>query len=741
MSPRAIARIVLCVGLAVLAATIVRLALRSDTFLMEQVVLDDTAYFAKLASNLVAGRGYTLDGRHVTNGVQPFFAGLAILLATFVRDDGNLLRALVLLGGLAWLGGAAILARLLRRQGTIASVTAALGMAMAGVEGKLALTGMENGVHALLVAATVWSAEALRDSPVGSPQQWRRALWFGGCIAALSLNRVEYGLLAAVLVVWLLRGVALAGDRQAWRRLLLPMLLPLVLGGLLWAVPSLWGTGSVLPISGAAKAVANERAAAAAIAAGTAVGLGERLLQLAQQFVLHAFGAQSTVAVVQAAWLGVPLTWLVNLPWLVLAAAGVAFAALLAPARAESWAIRRLVGMYALLHVALIAHFLGYHVAYCSWYSPGEVFCLWLGAGRLLGALRQPWLRPLQLLLALLALQPLGWRLADWWRRPPTFPEFSSVVQLGHWLEHNVAAGARVGVFNAGLVAVTAPSLAVTNLDGLVNDRRYLDEYYRANRIADYIRDERLDLVADVAALADGQAVVRSLAGDGARVAYVRRTSVDQAAFAVVRQDATAAVRLDPLANVLFDAWFAHRGAIVATDALAALGKDQRVVASFVVPPGDQPQHVVLPRAAARAAVTLGPDSAVQSCRDFALGPLQLAATRLPDAAVLPGAVVPITVYCRVGQPLSGPVELTFRIGGAEEFASTRVPAIAERREALAYGTVGAGESEAPGLVAHCTFVRLPDDVAGGELPVWFGVRRAGAVWATYRLGTLRVAP
>lgn len=735
-----IARVLLCAGLAVLAAVVVRLALRSDTFVLEQLVLDDTAYFAKLASNLVAGHGYTLDGRHVTNGVQPFFAGLAILLATVVRDDVDLLRALVLLGGLAWLGGAAILARLLRAQGPIAAVAAALGMAMAGVEGKLALTGMENGVHALLVAATVWAAEALLGSASGSPQQRRRALAFGCWAAALSLNRVEYALLALVLGLWLLRAAFRDGGRDAVRRLAVPMLLPIAIGGAVWCTLSLWGTGAVMPISGAAKAVANERAAVAAAAAGTAVPFGERTAQLGLQFVGHAFGPQAAVAATQSLWLGAPIAWLVNLPAMVLGAAGLALFALLAPARGERRAIRRLVGLFALLHVLLIARFLGYHAGYCTWYSPGEVFCLWLGAGHLLGALRGRWLRPLQVLLALLAVQPLGFRLADWWRHAPTFPDFSSVVQVGQWLEHAAAPGARVGSFNAGLIAITAKSLAVTNLDGLVNDRRYLDDYYRTGRVGEYVRDERLDVVADSFGLAGWASDLQPLVGEGARVAYCRRSSAELAACAFVRADATAAVRRDPLAQVLFDAQFRGIGAIVRDGELGKLAADRRVVASFVVPPGDELQHVVMPRAEAAAVVRLEEDSAVVGLSGEVLGPLSLVAAQLPLARVLPGSLVPITVYVRVGERLPARVELAFRIGGSERVGAAGEGEIAERRELLAHGTVGTGEQEAAGLVAHCTFVRLPPEVAAGDLPVWVGVR-IGAEWVTGRLGVLKVAP
>lgn len=748
-APATAARVVLLAVLGALAAVVWHWSQRSDAAMLCSV-LDDGAYFAKLARNLVHGNGYSLDGIHATNGVQPLWAGVVVVLAWFVADDLLLLRAMVLVGGLCWLSGAAVVARLLRSSGPVPSVAAAIGFALAGIESRRACTGMENGLHGLVLLLALWAAVVATKS-LGCGRERRAAFWFGCGCAAIALNRVEFGLLVVLLAgAWFVA----AGRRLGWPaalRLLPPFGLPLLVGALAWAIPSLITTGAVVPISGTAKAFANTVAAAEAAANGTAVGFIDRWFEIGVQFGMHAVYPQvigfTTTVLFGAGVFGAFVGWdtlLYCFLGLLALLIGLGLISLWRPAAAGRMLVTPLILLIAFVcvHTALYAAVLGYHAVYSGWHSVGEITCIWLLVGRGLGRLRGFLRGGPQLALAAFVVAPLPWLWTTWWSPTPAADhvKFSHVIDCGHWLQRHLPPGTRVGAANAGLIALVADRLHVTNLDGLVNSPAFFRDYYRQGRTARYLRDEGIGYVGDTYSIADWRSgkVTRQV-GPHRRVLWFRRAAGDNAACVFELDHAPAGALQDPLAEILFRAGFEGSLPVVGDAELPGLPVDQRVVASFFVPPDGPLRHVVMSADAARAALRLDADSAVTWLQCEPAHGVRLVAVDLPLAPVLTGGGLGVTVFCQIDASLDGPLEVAWRLGGTAPFDAPAEPGVVAVVERLAHGTVGAGPL-ASGRIAHCTVLRLPIDLAAGERRLRFAVRPPGGTWIETVLGTVELA-
>jgi hypothetical protein len=322
---------------------------------------------------------------------------------------------------------------------------------------------------------------------------------------------------------------------------------------------------------------------------------------------------------------------------------------------------------------------------------------------------------------------------------------FSGLVGLGRRIERYVDADARVGVFNAGLVAVVADRQRITHLDGLVNDHDYLHRYYARDRVGDYLRDEGIALLADGFSLDWWRSGAwQHLAGDAIDVLHMRRVGPDNAAWLLRLPEVTAStplrIRRDPLASILVRAQ-AEQDLTIAAGGDAWRPPDERlVVASFVVPPDDRLQHVLMAPAQARSALVLDDDSAVQRLAAAFADGLELVAYELPWWPVLAGDVVELRLYLRVPPGHRGPHQVAVRIGGTGELSLPASAPSSERVEPLFHAPQRAATAPAESyLAAHCTALRAPAEVAAATLPVWVGVRRPGEPWQVTRLGELRV--
>lgn len=132
--------LILC---AIAGVAILHTAGQPIDYLRKDLVVDDAIYYLQPARHFVAGLGYSFDGVHRTNGVQPLWAMLITALAFVMRDPDAVLRSMVILSGFFWLAGGWLLFRLLRPMHACAGAIALLVWLMAGFEVRLSMMGME----------------------------------------------------------------------------------------------------------------------------------------------------------------------------------------------------------------------------------------------------------------------------------------------------------------------------------------------------------------------------------------------------------------------------------------------------------------------------------------------------------------------------------------------------------------------------------------------------------------------
>jgi hypothetical protein len=331
---------------------------------------------------------------------------------------------------------------------------------------------LRGGLESALVLAflvLVWrSWVALAESTPAPPASY---LALGSWCAAAFLTRLEAA--AALPVIVLLDRQRLRADP---RRAIALLALPALAGAayVLWnaAVFDTW-----LPISGAVKREVARQAPAR-----------ERLQELVEfpwvgrELYLKALGRPTVVGLSTSAKLGY-------------VAAGAAVLAVLAWRRER---VRELVrrGRLALLVWTSLLMITADHLAVIapSWYQvPIVLLTVVLVAGALDGTRAVRLAAGATLLLAL-ARPPFAlWSVSD----PERF--FSTHrIRAADWVRAHTEPGARIGSWKAGMLGYFS-GRSVINLDGLANDREYLERVVRRKELEDYLDGEGISLLADLA--------------------------------------------------------------------------------------------------------------------------------------------------------------------------------------------------------------------------------------------------
>ncbi|MGE3172636.1 MAG: hypothetical protein AB7O97_08410 [Planctomycetota bacterium] len=748
------ARLALAVVLlaaASMALQVVSNATQSDDFVLKHLVLDDAVYYCLPARHFVDGEGYSFDGIHRSNGVQPLWAMVVTAIAFVVRDDVMLLRVMSALSGLLWMSGGLLLFRFLRPAGPLAGCVAAVGWMLAGVELRLGLSGMENGLQGFLLPLALLLTQRLCATTADAAEWPRCARALGFATAALCLNRVEFGLLAILWGCWLLvvqwRRRRAAGPAL---RAVLPYAWPLLAIGGAWAIFSRLYFGLWSPVSGSVKAFISTTLS------NPHGGLGASFAHHVQQTLELAF--------VPVAFTGIELAvrispwWYQALPWvlggaLLLPLLGALRDAPRLAARPCSplwWPLGALV-VFVLVHLVLVSHLLASFTPYCTWYFTGEILLLWMGTGVLLGRRRAGW----QWLLAAPALALLAVTAVNRARAhlpPPRYVTSATgeLVDLGRWCEDWLPAGSRIGAFNSGFIGLEARSHTVTNLDGLINDGRYLREYLQPDRIAEYIQDEGIQYLADNFPLAFWRQIRagtwRRMPADMTPLYCERAFTNSMMCVMAIPSGNRAGVPLappHPQADLLWRTFVAEEFAQVRDRDKASIGDDLQIVATFLDPPAAVPTHVVADRAA--AATLIDPKGLVRlpaTAAEFG-DRLRLCAVELPQTSVDPGKLLAVTSYWRPlpGLQQGGPLELCLRVGDAGG-------RVLERRDLPAHGTLPLERWQPEQLLAHTFLLPIPADLPPGQHAVWVTVRPAdGAALPTaapagplgVRVGTLHI--
>ena len=428
---------------------------------------DDAFYYFQIARHAAAGDGLTFDGIHFTNGFHPLW--LALLVPIFGVFPGDLapLRAAALVElALLVLAAIALWRTLRNRIGAVPAFAAALvPAALPGARSALR-GGMESALLFLLLIL-LWNRFGVledKDTPAA------RDFLVPGCLAAAAgLARLE-AFSATLVLLWLAlrRGIPRGG---------VALLASIPLGAL--AALAAWNLarmGSPLPISGEAKAwLASER------------GVGMRLRGfldtpwLGQDLVCRAFGV-ANLSFLDAGGL--------------LVYAAVTGAALLVLWRHRAALRSRAAAARVALPLAACALILVADKAALTelpdWYRVPILLMTALCAGLLVPRAG----RASRAVVVLLAVIAAGRGIAYLTLADPADSFAPYRLETARFVSRELPVDARIGSWNAGLLGYFSHR-PVINLDGLVNDRTYLQRVIRGKDLAGYLAAERIDWLAD----------------------------------------------------------------------------------------------------------------------------------------------------------------------------------------------------------------------------------------------------
>ncbi|MGD8450286.1 MAG: hypothetical protein PVJ57_00580 [Phycisphaerae bacterium] len=768
-------------GLAVLfyAAGVVRLCSLPIDVLSGNVIVDDAVYYLVPAEHFLAGHGYAFDGEHRSGGVQPLWAMIAVVLAGLTHDHEFLLRLLGALSAVLWGLAGVLLYRALSCVDRGAALFVSIGWLLTAFVDRLALQGMENGLYGLLlvlIAAYGAAWLAPRESIATRSDLVRGHLVLGTLTALFVLARVEGGVLAVLLglAVWLslLSPARAARWRLNWAGAVLFALPGLLLvGG--WCVFSKLYFGTFTPISGKVKMFYEDQwgfpfAGGAAEALRWHAGfVGDLATTPVTRWVdallFRAFGLAVGVPRLQAA-----------------CAALACFGGLCAVA-ASAWQWRRsprfwsprktllaLLVLFVIVHFGMFSLLLPHFTRYCTWYFTPEVLLVWslLGLGvygvaqvltaplRLLGKAREGGLpgRTASLLagvaavlLLLVGVKPI-WRSGAWaaTAAPNTF------VTSGRWFNERLPAGQRIGAFSAGLLGFFAPNHRVFNLDGLMNDVEYFEDYLPrgwTEGVQAYLRDKDIKYFADYGGTqgwAEGFQI-RTMELLRWWVFPNSPTSLDEAQSYAIWQALPPGATPDPLGpcpsagnpleRLQFAAAVLHRYPVVGEEELAAAladdagGNRPRVVTSIVDRGCGRLWHVLMSSAEAAewrwTAAEL--DVPIRVERTFGEA-VELIGVKIDLPAAPAGGKLVWTLHWRrlAGGELPEGTEVEVRLatsGGDDAIVQWRGPSCYRTYPMHAWPP---GE-----IVVETVSVTLPPDAPRGEHPLLVGVRGPGGEWLT----------
>ena len=463
------------VALAAIGAAVVWIArIGAVESLAVDAYRDDAWYYFDFVRNLCEGSGPVVGDGPPTNGVQFLWAMLLAPLWWLGGSDG-------LEQGARWLGlsclvlAGPLLARALRREGMPQALAVTGGLLLIG--SPFLVTEAQNGQESGLVVLATTSLLALRAS---------RAWVFTLVCVAATLARVELLFVAT----------ALASLRtEAWpRRAIGPA--AALLG---YAAVNLALAGHVMPDAGWPMAwLAHERflsaepgpwdwlrhlwwwgrpvALGGPFAVAGVLGSAALVALAAPRFVGRGVALASVLVLLAAAILGVDDLSVPLLATTVLVFRTDRFAPLVPVARAALLAGIALVALHDLVRWSPRDYY----------WVPISIVGAW-ATSHVIAAL--PRRAAVALLVAAVTVS-----IVHSLDAPRRFPWQAHMALAGEHLETCVPPGARIGSFNAGLIAFES-QLKVVNLDGVVNHPAF--EALKARRLLAYLDAEGIDWLCD----------------------------------------------------------------------------------------------------------------------------------------------------------------------------------------------------------------------------------------------------
>jgi hypothetical protein len=465
------------------------------------LVMDDAYYYFQIARNWATLGWPTFDGSHAANGIQLLWGLLLYGLARITPDRVGLIRLGLALCALLNLAVGAALFNLGRRLLTIEAGALAV-LIWVGYMLSLwpTLLGMEYSLHVLIVVGLItmfWSAISRPVEEV-TPSFM---LLFGLVLTLNYWTRLDAGVLS--MLVWLVTVARLIGSRPssrgAWLNIAALSALPAT-GVIAYVAVCYRLAGTPTPISGLVKSY------------------------YASQHFLQ-YGPLVALAGHAKWWVEVQLRSIVNIVFSPLGTYGLfrpaSMVAIAGTLGASVWAVQHIrrcrcleqqahrammfLGLllaFGAVHAAVVVITIG-HFSHVSQHYYGWLFvvwCLWGAtvAATLLAQLREPWMRSAVVLLGItFFITAYAWNARNTFVHTEPLSYQNQRMQLADWINRNLPLDARIGAWNAGALGYFADR-QVFNLDGLVNDRGFLQDLREGRPIQEYLKQNHIEYLADV---------------------------------------------------------------------------------------------------------------------------------------------------------------------------------------------------------------------------------------------------
>jgi hypothetical protein len=468
--------------------------LASVARIVGNVTNDDTFLYLEFARNTVAFGFPTFDGINVTNGVQPLWAGVLLLLAALTDDRVILLRSMLTVCAVLNVATGLVLLRVaVRLQNRV----------LAGVVGVCwtcymlglapSMLGMENSLHAFVASLVVLHLTGFYTR--SSPPAWRQYLLFGLLLALNAGARLDSALVSLVLGLAVVHRGAALGTRR-WTAFLFVFGPALLAAGAYYQFnEAYFGTG--LPVSGQMKAfyaqqfLSDDDAWQRPLYVLAAVA---KTFFDAPQWLLAKFAPEG----IESWWLGVTLV-------LVLTPLLLRFAAPRLVDRPSAdgplATLGRLLTAATLIHMVVLAmSVLQFSIDawYHSWLILTWILLLawgldrWLHSPVLRRNTRVGFVAALVLLLAL----TMGIALYRQLTGREAVPLYEARLEVANWINHHVPGGATLAAWNAGQLAYFTDQPLV-NLDGLMNSPAYASFLQAGGDVRAKVAELEIDVLVD----------------------------------------------------------------------------------------------------------------------------------------------------------------------------------------------------------------------------------------------------
>ncbi len=468
------------------------LAFRSEWQIASRPYLDDSFYLISCARHLALGHGFTVDGVHPTNGVQPLICLLYAPGFWLPGDPSVGLRFTFAVGALLQTTSTILfgflLARLRKNSDKMPAPRVSISAPIAGaflwtIIAPLADqngSGLETGLVSLLLLCTLFYYQTI----IERGWNFSRSVWLGCLLGLMVLARIDSALF--ILAMGLIE----------WRRLRAQSLGYIALSAALAVIISLpWWIygystfGSLMPMSGAAESLGHP--------------IGENLLQsltalfdMMTIFFNHIYFAWPP-------WFEVVSFFVLAIAWMFIVVRTKAVTYL-----KERFDLRALAPLAVFSVLAF--------VFYNFFFSAPHFLVRYLQPVRILSLILVAAMFPLLLRAAsdwssrlgkfavcaflVAAISFSGYRYVNNFTAPPK----SDFYRVGLWArEHS----GRVGLDQSGQAGFFAPK--VVNLDGKVNPDALAAQ--KSGKIGEYIAREKIEY------LADWKALVEPLVSDAAK--------------------------------------------------------------------------------------------------------------------------------------------------------------------------------------------------------------------------------